>query len=128
MNSNPNPPTTTPDVPGPSADGARKARRLAVVGAAALLIAAGGATAAYASGGDTVQTEYATIVDSGEGAQPETAVETPGDATPVGPESDQSSRPEDCPEKQGGAGQQGEGQQSTPETEAAPQAPDTSTL
>jgi hypothetical protein len=124
MTSNHEPDTTMNDVAGPDGGSARRARRLAVVGATALLIAAGGATAAYATGDDTVQTEYATIVDSTGGGQTEGA-QTKGT---VGQAESPSSTPGDCPEKQGGGGQQGEGQAPTPESEAAPQAPDTSTL
>jgi hypothetical protein len=113
------------EVSGPGAGGARKARRLAVVGAAALLIAAGGATAAYASGAGDVETGYATFVTSTDGTQPEP--EAPVQVGPGAPDGAQTSTP-DCPEKQGGTGEQEGPDSSNPESQAAPQAPDTSTL
>jgi len=112
------------EVSGPGAGGARKARRLALMGAAALLIAAGGATAAYASGAGDAETGYATFVTSTDGTQPEP--EAPMQVGPGASEGDQSSTL-DCPEKQGGTGRQ-DGQDGAATPEAASETPDTSTL
>jgi hypothetical protein len=117
-----NPISEPETVTGPGAGSARKARRLAVVGAAALLVAAGGATAAYASGSGS-ESGYATVISSTESSQSGTPIEV---EPPAGPGSDQPSGWQDCPEKQGGSGEQGGS--ATPESEAASPAPDTSTL
>jgi hypothetical protein len=120
-----NPISEPETVSGPGAGSARKARRLAVVGAAALLVAAGGATAAYATSNGGSESGYATVITSTEGTPSETG--TPVEvAPPAGPEGDQPSSWQDCPEKQGGTGDHGG--PATPESEAASPAPDSSTL
>ncbi|WP_353950204.1 hypothetical protein V6K52_11185 [Knoellia sp. S7-12] len=115
---------TTTDAFGPGEASARRAKRFAIAGAAALMLGLGGIGTAYAVGGGSgaAETGYATIIDA------------PAEGEAPGTESDvqlgtQSGSREDCPEKDGGA-------TTSPESEAPSQAPsqtpdaapDTSTL
>jgi hypothetical protein len=111
-------------LPGPTPAGARRLRRGALVGAAALLLAAGGATAAYASSnaGD-VESGYATIVDT----QGET--QQPGQTAPDQNSQNGTGDRTDCPGKGGAGGTGGTDQGSgSAQDGTESQAPDTSTL
>ncbi|KGN33401.1 hypothetical protein N802_14450 [Knoellia sinensis KCTC 19936] len=76
---------------GPDENSARRAKRWAMAGAAALLLVGGGVGAAYAmgGGGETRETGYATIVES------DSTVPAEGNSVRIGGR-------EDCPEKSGG--------------------------
>ena len=120
-------PTPEPQVssdqalPGPNPTGARRLRRGALVGAAALLLAAGGATAAYASSNtDGAESGYATIVDT----QGET--QQPSQTQPDQNSQDGTGNRTDCPDK-GGQGDTDQGSGSA-QGGTESQAPDTSTL
>jgi hypothetical protein len=105
---------TTTETSGPDEASARRAKRFAVAGAAALMLGLGGVGTAYAVGGgtDPAETGYATIVD-----------------TPVEAPESQSGTREDCPEKDGATATSPEsGAPSQAPSATSDAAPDSSTL
>lgn len=119
---------TTADSSGPDEASAGRAKRFAVVGAAALMLGLGGVGTAYAVGGGSgaAETGYATIVDAPAEA------EVPGtESTP--PSDTRSGSREDCPEKDAGTSASPESESESESPSQAPSetpdaAPDSSTL
>ncbi|PRY54106.1 hypothetical protein BCF74_12515 [Knoellia remsis] len=134
-------------LPGPTEDSARRLRRIAGVGLAALAIVAGGATAAYAATQTDTETGWATVVDT-ESATPgvsdsstttdDSTTEGTSPGSPSFSSQERSGGRADCPDKAGSgsgestqpgdSGQAGPSQDGSPQDEAPSPAPDTETL